>query len=148
METREKIRKSRRGLYTPSNVQAHVIAGALAGKSKSAIHRETGLGRGTIQRILSQSEISAIMASYRDQVRDLVPAAIRLCARKLKGKNASWQLAIEVLKGCQVLATRQTKDVHENRDPIHELTDDELRHYLRTGQMPNTEAGDRCRQVA
>jgi predicted transcriptional regulator len=138
----------RRGLYTPLAIQANVIARALAGKSKSELHRETGLGRGSIQRILSQSEAQAILASYRDQIRDLVPAAIRLCGRKLKGNNASWQLAIEILKGCQVLVTRQTKDIRETHDEIYSLTDDQLRKYIRTGKMPLTTPTDVYRRSA
>jgi hypothetical protein len=86
-----------RSLRTPAATQARVVAGSLAGKSKSELHRETGLGRATIRRILSQSEVEAILASYRDQVRDLVPNALRVCARNLAGKRASWQLAIEIL---------------------------------------------------
>jgi hypothetical protein len=120
-----------RGLYTPAAIQTQIIAGTLAGKSKSELHRQTGLGRGTIRRILGQSEVQAILASYHQQALDLVPAALRLCERKLKGRSASWQLAIEILKGTQVLVTKQRQEQQHVVDEIETMTDDELREYIR-----------------
>jgi hypothetical protein len=42
MDKRTKTVTLRRGFYTPSAMQADVIGGALAGKSKSQLHRDTG----------------------------------------------------------------------------------------------------------
>jgi predicted transcriptional regulator len=126
-------------LRTPAAIQARVIAGCLAGKSKSQVHRETGLSRATIRRILSQSEVEAILASYRDQVRDLVPNAIKVCARNLRGKRASWKLAIEILKGTQVFVASQKQEQHHMVDEIETLTDDELRAHVQailSGKSP------------
>jgi len=79
---------------------------------------------------------------------DLVPAALAVCRRNLCGKRGSWQLALEILKGCQVLVARQTKDMRETHDEIYSLTDDQLREYIRTGKMPVTTPTDAYRRSA
>ena len=69
-------------------------------KSHGQIGREIGIARTTVARVLSQPQVTALLASYRDQVLDLVPEAIAVCKRNLRRKRgASWQLAVEILKG-------------------------------------------------
>src|SRR5437867_1916175 len=83
---------SRRGMfYTPKSTQTRIIAGTLAGRNKSEIERETGVSRKTITRILSQTEVKAMLERYRDDYRAMVPGAIALLHREMslkpKGKK-------------------------------------------------------------
>jgi hypothetical protein len=94
-----KTSKKNRRLYTAAAAQAQVLAGTFAGKSKSKLHRETGLGRGTIRRILSQSEVEALMASYWDQALEVVPRALESINRRFDHRKATEWLAVEILKG-------------------------------------------------
>jgi hypothetical protein len=121
--------KSRR-LYTPAATQAQVLAGTLAGKSKSKLHRETGLGRGTIRRILSQSEAQALMASYRDQTLELVPRALESINRRFDHRKATEWLAVQILKGLQVFMGKSKTDVKHFVDELQEMTDEELADYI------------------
>jgi hypothetical protein len=60
----------------------------------------------------------------------------------LKGRRASRQLAIEILKGVQVLITKGQQDIqHSVVDEIHEWTDQQLKDYIRTGKAPLGPAG-------
>ena len=51
----------------------------------------------------------------------------RVCARNLKGNRGSWQLALEILKGCQILVSKQKMDTHPIADELDELTDEQLK---------------------
>jgi len=136
-------RPSRKGqLLTPKSTQARVVAASLAGKNQSEIHRQLGISRPAIRRILSQAEVKALLAGYQDEMRMLIPDAIKVCAKNLRGRRASWQLAIEILKGLQVLIARTHNDVaHSVVDEIHSWSDDELKEYIRTGKPPAGPAG-------
>src|SRR2546422_604997 len=97
-------------VYTPKAKQARMIAGALAGRSKSQIARDVGADRQTVHRVLSQGEVQTILDAYRDQYREMVPDAIDLLAGEMKlkpkkGKHATSdqiKAAIEITKGAQV----------------------------------------------
>lgn len=128
-----------RRLNTPKTKQARVIAAAIYGKSQSEIERETGVARSTIRRIMSQSEVEALMASYRDQVLNLVPEAVegiseRLARQKGGKRKASEWLMVELLKGVKVFMGKTETDVHHIVDELHELTDEQLAEYVATGQ--------------
>jgi hypothetical protein len=128
-----KTSKKSRRLYTPAATQAQVLAGTLAGKSKSELHRETGLGRGTIRRILSQSEVQALMASYRDQALELVPRALESIHRRFDQRKATEWLMVEILKGVKVFMGKTETDVHRFVDELQQMTDEELKDYINEG---------------
>ena len=99
----------RRGpLYTPKARQARIIAASLAGRSQRQIAREVGADRETVRRVLSQSEVQALLDAYRDRLRSIVPDALSQFEHELailpKGKrqhvrkDTLWAAA-EVLKG-------------------------------------------------
>jgi len=138
-----KARPSRKGqLLTPQTKQSRVVAAAIAGKSQRRIERELGISRPTIRRILSQVEIKALLAGYQDEARELVPDALKVCRRNLKSTRPSWQLAVEILRGLQVLIAKQEQDVHHIVDEVYEWTDDELKHYIKTGEKPVSTPGN------
>ena len=70
-------------LYTPKAKQARIIAASLAGQSQRQIAREVGADRKTVRRILSQSEVQALLDAYRDDYRELVPLALDLLRHEL-----------------------------------------------------------------
>ena len=138
-------RAKRKGrLYTPASKQARVIAASLAGKTKSAIAREEDLRRGTVARILSQPEVQQLLSAYRQQALALVP----LCLEALKAKllrsdgkprrNADWRMLTEILKGTQVLISKQEQEIHETKDEFAERSDDELRYYIEYHRFPDS----------
>jgi hypothetical protein len=130
-------RKSRKGqMLTPKTKQARVVAAAIVGKSKAQIAREQHLSTPTVRRILSQSEVKALLAGYQDEARELLPWALKVCKRNLKSTRPSWQLAVELLKGLQVLISRAEKEVTHLVDEVYSWKDDELREYLQTGKLP------------
>src|SRR5437867_5200374 len=66
----------KRPLYTPKAKQARIIAASLAGKSQRQIAREVGADRETVRRVLSQSEVQALLDAHRDRLRSIVPNAL------------------------------------------------------------------------
>jgi hypothetical protein len=99
-QTVQSLKKKQKSLHAGSNPSTGTCRD-LAGKSKRERHRETGLDRGTIRRILSQSEVQALMASCRDQALELVPKALEFCAKRFMERwpKASEGLAVEIMQG-------------------------------------------------
>jgi hypothetical protein len=123
----------RRSLYTTAALQSRVVAGILAGKSRSELHGETRLSRQTIWPILSQSEVQALLASYQDQVRDLVALAINVVRRRLTtGRGTGW-LAIEILKGTQALVGRKQHQVQHSSGELDSISDSQLVAFIEAG---------------
>jgi hypothetical protein len=90
---------------SPQSQQA-VIAKRLRGDSKRQIARDLGMGRNTVDGILSESQVEAAVAQGRTQLVELVPKAIELIHRAidqgLKAKEvpkSALEAAIHVVKG-------------------------------------------------
>jgi hypothetical protein len=137
-----------RGLYTPQAKQTRVIAGALAGKSKSAIARTEGLKRDTVARILLQPEVEELVAAYRQQALALVPLCLAGLQAKLVDKNgklrsnSDWRMMTEIMKGTQVLVGKQEQEVHGKQDEFDGRTRAELEFCLANGRFPDSTAGE------
>ena len=128
----------KRPLRTPKSTQARVVAASFAGRSQRQIERETGIARTTISRILSQEEVKTLIASYRDEYRDLVPGAIALLAHEMslkpKGKRHATsdqiKAAIEITKGAQVAVPLSKGALEVRTDQFAAMTDQELDEYI------------------
>lgn len=71
-------RPKKRGPYTPPPVQVRVVAGHVNDKSNREVARQEGIDRGTVGRILSQTEVIQQIARYQAQLLNLVPEAINV----------------------------------------------------------------------
>jgi Homeodomain-like domain len=87
-------------------VQQAVIAKRLQGHSKRQIARDLGMGRNTVDRILTESQIEAAVAQGRSQLVELVPKAVQLIQRAIEQGLAADEVpkgaleaAIHVVKG-------------------------------------------------
>ena len=88
---------------------------------------ETGRNGTTRDRIFSDSEVRAMVNSYRDYVLQvLVPLALRVIERNLKSRRPNPLLAIEVLKGAQVHLTKPEHGSDGREDPFAKMTNEEL----------------------
>jgi len=65
----------------PPQVQQAVIAKRLHGESKRKIARDLQMGRETVDRILSESQVEAAVAQGRSQLIEMVPKALQLIQR-------------------------------------------------------------------
>src|SRR2546427_11822899 len=91
---------------------------------------ETGRNGTTRDRIFSDSEVRAMVNSYRDYVLQvLVPLALRVIERNLRSRRPNPLLAIEVLKGAQVHLTKPEHASDGREDPFANMTDAELDGY-------------------
>ena len=132
-------------LYTAKAKQARIIAASLAGKSQRQIAREVGADRKTVRRILSQSEVQALLDAHRDEYRDLVPLALTLLRHELslkpkKGRHATSdqiKAAIEITKGAQVAVPMSKGELEVRKDRFSEMTDEELDYFIATGKELN-----------
>ena len=99
--------------------------------------KETGRNGTTRDRILSESEVREMAASYRDyMLLELVPDALRVAKHDLNSRRPNLPLAIEILKGAQVLLTKPEHGSDGRRDRFAEWTDDELKKFIETGEEP------------
>lgn len=87
-------------------VQQAVIAKRLQGESKRKIARDLEMGRDTVERILSESQVEAAVAQGRTQLVELVPKAIQLIQRAIdqglaanEVPKSALEAAIHVVKG-------------------------------------------------
>jgi hypothetical protein len=138
---KEAVRKRR--LDTPETKQTRVIAAYLAGRSRLAIARDEHMNRGTVYRILSQSQVADIIEEYRGQVRDLIPACIGHLQRKLLTKNGQlkkngvdWRMLVDLLKGTQILVNREVQEQERVADRFNGWTEEQLERYINTGERP------------
>ena len=98
---------------------------------------DTGRNGTTRGPVLSGSEVRAQVNSYRDYaLQELVPLALRVIKRNLKSRRPNLSLAIEVLKGAQVILTKPEHASDGRRDRFSEMTDDELDEFIATGKEP------------
>lgn len=86
--------------------QQAVIAKRLHGDSKRQIARDLGMGRNTVDRILTESQVEAAVAQGRTQLVELVPKAIQLIHRAIdqglaaeEVPKSALEAAIHVVKG-------------------------------------------------
>lgn len=87
-------------------VQQAVIAKRLHGESKRKIARDLEMGRNTVDRILSESQVEAAVAQGRTQIVELVPKALQLIQRAIdqglaadEVPKSALEAAIHVVKG-------------------------------------------------
>lgn len=87
-------------------VQQEVIAKRLQGESKRKIARDLQMGRDTVDRILSESQIEEAVAQGRSRLVELVPKAVQLIEAAIEqGLEAdevprnALEAAIHVVKG-------------------------------------------------
>jgi hypothetical protein len=131
------------GTYKPKTVQARVIPARLAGKSKRQIAMTEKINRRTVVHILSQAEYQDIQDSYRQEVQRLVPDCIEGLKNKLRTKTGKarkrgvdWRMLVEILKGTQILITREVQEQERTIDRYHNWSDDDLDRFLATGEKP------------
>jgi hypothetical protein len=140
MRQKEAIRKP--GLYTSQGKQARVIGAYLAGKSRLTIARDEHMNRGTVCRILSQTQVVELIEQYRQQMLELAPFCILALKDKLitqRGKlrkNMDWRMAIAILKGTGVFVSREVREQERPVDRFADWTDDDLDRFLSTGERP------------
>ncbi len=87
-------------------VQQAVIAKRLGGDSKRQIARDLGMGRNTVERILSESQVEAAVAQGRTQLVELVPKAMQLIEKAIEQglaadevPKSALEAAIHVVRG-------------------------------------------------
>ena len=127
------------GLQIPETIQHEVVVQRIQGKSKTAIAKSLGMARKTINRILSQGEYSELVQIGRSQITMLIPKAVEVVRhqlnRKTTGKAAD--VAIEILKGLQILVHRSRTDLAPAMpDEFEGWTDEELLRFAETGERP------------
>lgn len=86
--------------------QQAVIAKRLSGDSKRQIARDLGMGRNTVDRILSESQVEAAVAQGRTQLVELVPKAMQLIEKAIdqglaanEVPKSALEAAIHVVRG-------------------------------------------------
>jgi hypothetical protein len=67
----------RQPLITPKPIRQRVVARHIQGESQRQIAREEGIDRGTVGRILSQTEVVERLAAFDADFLDMAPEAIR-----------------------------------------------------------------------
>jgi len=87
-------------------VQQTVIAKRLRGESKRQIARDLQMGRDTVDRILSESQVEAAVAQGRSRLVELVPKALQVIEAALEQgitaaevPKSALEAAIQVVKG-------------------------------------------------
>jgi hypothetical protein len=109
-------------------VQQAVIAKRLQGDSKRKIARDLEMGRNTVDRILSESQVEAAVAQGRTQLVELVPKAIQLIPQAIdQGLTAdevprsALEAAVHVVKGSGTYEERSRTrgDVYVHDDYAH-----------------------------
>ena len=65
---------------------------------------------------------------------DLVPASLRV-ARGRRRQNSE-KMAIEILKGTQVMVPRTEQELHNRTDQFEGKTNEELEYFACTGDWP------------
>jgi hypothetical protein len=74
-------------LITPEPVRERVVARHIQGESKRQIAREEGIDRGTVGRILSQTEVAERLAGFDADFLNMAPEAIRAIRAALTSED-------------------------------------------------------------
>jgi hypothetical protein len=113
MESKQKQSKYKRPYkdkpYTSSIKRAEVVGLHLAHKTRTEIATLTGLNRQTVSRILSQSEVEALLQTYRSHVLQMIPDA--LAGLHVLIRELDRQAIIETLYGAKVFTERKELEV-------------------------------------
>jgi len=131
--------KKPHGLQIPETVQHEVVVRRMQGKSKTAIGKSLGMARKTINRILGQGEYSQMVQMGRSRIALLIPKAVEVVGHHLNRKTTdkAVDVAIEILKGVQVLVPRSRADLAPAMpDEFEGWTDEQLLHFAETGERP------------
>ena len=65
---------------------------------------------------------------------DLVPESLRVARGRLR--QNSEKMAIEILKGTQIMVPRTEQELHHRTDPFEGKTNEELDYFTCTGDWP------------
>jgi len=112
----------------PPQVQQAVIAKRLHGESKRKIARDLQMGRETVDRILSESQVEAAVAQGRSQLIEMVPKALQLIQRALdqglvadEVPKSALEAAMHVVRGSGTYEERSRTrgDVYLHDDYAH-----------------------------
>jgi len=87
------------------------VARAIKGHSKRKISRDLGLARNTVRVILSDADLTRIVAEGKSGVHALIPKAVAAYDFHLGKKNH--QVATRVLEGTGVLQTHREQPTQE-----------------------------------
>jgi len=103
LKATEAARKS--GLYTPKPKQQRVIERHLEGQSARAIANAVGIDRDTVSRILSQSEVTQLVAKSQSRLMGLIHKAECVFERTLdsSNENLSFKACMNLFEGVGVL---------------------------------------------
>jgi Homeodomain-like domain len=74
-------------LLTPEPIRQRVVARHIQGESQRQIAREEGIDRGTVGRILSQTEVVERLAAFDADFLDMAPEAIRAIRAALTSED-------------------------------------------------------------
>ena len=108
----------------------------IAGESKRQIAKQEGLRWDTVDRILCQPEVENLQAEYRQRILKLVPVFIEGLAGKLlttSGKlraKTDWKMLVEILKGAQVLVSKQDQEVKHRTGEFDGWTRRQLEDFI------------------
>jgi hypothetical protein len=96
---------SKRALYKPQPTRARVVALHVAGQSNRQIASAEGIDRDTVCRILSQPEVTQLIAQYQARLLNMVPKAIGVYEEALNSDNLplATATATKLLEGTHVL---------------------------------------------
>ena len=68
----------------PQAIKTAVVARKVGGESNARISRELGISRNTVQRILSEAELSSLVAKGKGDLYELIPQAVKRYAAKVR----------------------------------------------------------------
>lgn len=119
--------------YTSPLKRAQVVGLRLADKNQTQIAASTGLSRQTVSRILSQSEVEALLNTYREQVLQMVPDA--LLGLHVLIKEFDRTAIIETLYGSKVFSEKKEFEIARTEERTY--TFPQVAFFGKYGRWPN-----------
>jgi hypothetical protein len=136
MESKQKQSKYKRPYkdkpYTSPIKRAEVVGLHLAHKTRTEIATLTGLNRQTVSRILSQSEVEALLQTYRSHVLQMIPDA--LDGLHVLIREIDRTAIIEALYGAKVFTERKELEGSRPKERTYAFT--KVAFFHKFGRMP------------
>jgi hypothetical protein len=139
MESKQKQSKYKRPYkdkpYTSPIKRAEVVGLHLAHKTRTEIATLTGLNRQTVSRILSQSEVEALLQTYRSHVLQMIPDA--LDGLHVLIREIDRTAIIETLYGARVFTEKKEIDVSRTEERTYSFP--QVAFFGKFGRWPSLE---------
>jgi hypothetical protein len=139
MESKQKQSKYKRPYkdkpYTSPIKRAEVVGLHLAHKTRTEIATLTGLNRQTVSRILSQSEVEALLQTYRSHVLQMIPDALDGLHVLIREMDRT--AIIETLYGSKVFSEKKEVDVSRTEERTYSFP--QVAFFGKFGRWPSLE---------